>query len=213
MIVRQIDNLLLYDRQVKHMQWKRMFSTEPCKNTYRYIDTQKKYEAIRTALYFGISIALFITGYVTTNTKTNLLTVVAILGCLPASKSLVSMIMFFRFHSCSTQVYEQLEPISETIEHLYDLVFTTEKVNFVVAHAAYRARCLVLYAEQALDTQALEAHIQEYMKRAHISGVHVKVYTDQKKYRERLQQLQALDQDEQEHMTAAVMQLLREITL
>lgn len=194
------------------MQWKRMFSTEPYKNTDRYIDTQKKYECIRTALYFGISITLFLAGYLSTKTKTNLLTVVAILGCLPASKSLVSMIMFLRFHSCSRQVYEVLEPLSASITHLYDLVFTTEKVNFVIAHGAYRAGCLILYAEQPMDTQALEMHVQEYLKRSNISGVHVKVYTNMKKYAERLQQLCLLE-EESEKTAAAVMQLLKEITL
>ena len=34
-----------------------------------------------------------IAGYVTTKTKLNLLTVVAVLGCLPASRILVNLIM------------------------------------------------------------------------------------------------------------------------
>ena len=71
------------------MQLMRIFSAEKYKGTRNYIDTQKKYEIFRTLLYFGISVSLFAAGYIQTGRKTNLLTVVAILGCLPASKSAV----------------------------------------------------------------------------------------------------------------------------
>ena len=174
------------------MQLKRFFSTSACKNTFGYIDSQKKYEIIRTLIYFGLSLSLFIAGYVATKSKTNLLTVVAVLGCLPASKSLVSAIMFLKHQSCKKTVYDAVEKVIDGLDSLYDLVFTSEKVTYVVAHAAYHAKCLVLYAEKKVDANALEAHIQEYMKRANISGVNIKVYTDLKKYTERLQQLGVL---------------------
>ena len=194
------------------MQLKRFFSTSAYKNTYGYIDSQKKYEIIRTIVYFGISLSLFIAGYVATKSKTNLLTIVAVLGCLPASKSLVSAIMFLKYHSCSNTTYDAVEKASEGLNVLYDLVFTSEKVTYVVAHTAYRAKCLVLYAENKVDVNALEAHIQEYMKRANISGVNVKVYTDLKKYTERLQQLGALEREEG-RLAREVVQVLKDITL
>ncbi len=193
------------------MQLKRFFTTAECKNTYQYIDSQKKYEIIRTILYFGVSAALFVAGYLATKSKTNLLTVAAVLGCLPASKSLISAIMFCRFHSCSEQTYQKL-PAAAPLDQLYDLVFTTEKVTYVTAHAAYAAKCLVLFSENALDTLALEKHIQEYMLRAGISNVNVKVYTDIKKYSERLNQLASLEREEGK-LAEEVMQLLKEITL
>lgn len=194
------------------MDLKRFFTTSKVKNTYGYIDSQKKYELIRTIVYFGISLSLFIAGYVATKSKTNLLTIVAVLGCLPASKSLVSTIMFFRYHSCSVDVKNTVSLPSEGLECLYDLVFTTEKATYVVAHAAYKSKCLVLYAEKTLDTAGLEAHLQEYMKKANISGVNVKVYADLKKYTERLGQLKALEREEGKQ-TLEVLQLLKEVTL
>ena len=53
-----------------------------------YLDSQKKKEILKTAMMFGLVIAIMATGYLTTHTKKNLLTVVAVLGCLPAGKSL-----------------------------------------------------------------------------------------------------------------------------
>lgn len=194
------------------MDLKRFFTTSQVKNTYGYINSQKKYELIRTIVYFGVSISLFIAGYMATKSKMNLLTVVAVLGCLPASKSLVSTIMFFRYHSCSVDVKNTVSLPSEGMECLYDLVFTTEKATYVVAHAAYKSKCLVLYAEKTLDTAGLEAHLQDYMKKANISGVNVKVYTDLKKYTERLEQLKALEREEGKQ-ALEVLQLIKEITL
>ena len=194
------------------MQFKRFFTTAQGKNTYGYIDSQKKYEIIRTLVYLGISISLFIAGYIATKSKMNVLTVVAVLGCLPASKSLVSAIMFLRQKSCSKEVQDIVEPISIGLNGLYDLIFTTEKVTYKVAHAAYKARCLVLFSEDKLDANGLEAHIEEYMKRASINGVNVKVYTDLKKYCERLGQMDALEA-EQGKLAVEVVQLLKEITL
>ena len=194
------------------MQFKRFFTTAQVKNTYGYIDSQKKYEIIRSLVYFGISISLFIAGYIATKSKMNVLTVVAVLGCLPASKSLVSTIMFLRHKSCSKAVKDIVEPISSGLNGLYDLIFTTEKVTYKVAHAAYKAKCLVLFSEDKLDANGLEAHIEEYMKRASIKSVNVKVYTDLNKYAERLVQMNALEAEDGK-LAVEVVQLLKEITL
>lgn len=194
------------------MQFKRFFTTTQVKNTYGYIDSQKKYEVIRTLVYFAISISLFVAGYVATKSKMNVLTVVAVLGCLPASKSLVSAIMFLRHKSCSMEVHDAVEPLSSGLNGLYDLIFTTEKVTYKVAHAAYKGKCLVLFSEDKLDANGLEAHIEEYMKRAGIKGVNVKVYTDLKKYTECLGQMNVLAAEESK-LAVEVVQLLKEITL
>ena len=54
------------------------------KGCYGYIRNHKVVTGIRTLLYLGISIGLYVMGYVTTGSNKNLLTIVAILGCLPA---------------------------------------------------------------------------------------------------------------------------------
>ena len=194
------------------MQFKRFITSADVKNTYQYIDSQKTYEIIRTLIYFGISFSLFAAGYIATKSKMNLLTVVAVLGCLPASKSLVSMIMFLRQKSCSEAVKNVVEPVSKGLECLYDLVFTTEKVTYRISHAAYKAKCLVLFSEKALDEAGLEAHIHEYMNRAGIPGVTVKVYTDLNKYSTRLSGMSALE-GEPGKLSQEVINLLKEITL
>ena len=56
------------------------------KGTPGYLDYKKKVEIIRTVIYF-LLVLPFTLGYVQTKTRSNLLTVVAILGCLSCRKS------------------------------------------------------------------------------------------------------------------------------
>ena len=57
-----------------------------------YLNYKRKIEIIRTLAYFGIVIAILLLGYFQTGTKLNLLTVVAIVGCVPASKVVVFLV-------------------------------------------------------------------------------------------------------------------------
>ena len=79
-----------------NMNFKRLFDYDEYKGTKGYLKSQNKYEIGRTCLYFAISLSLFLAGIIATGDKMNLLTIVAVLGCLPACKSAVTMIMFLR---------------------------------------------------------------------------------------------------------------------
>ena len=54
------------------------------KGNFGYIRAKRLSVLIKTAIFFGISLSLFAAGYITTGKKENLLTIVAVLGCLPA---------------------------------------------------------------------------------------------------------------------------------
>ena len=120
------------------MQFKRMFSTDAYKGTSGYLRTQKNYEILRTVLYFAISLSLFIAGRVTTGSRENLLTIVAVLGCLPACKSLVEMFMFLRYKGCNEQDAAQIAAHTDGLTGLYDMVFTSYEKNYVIHHMTIR---------------------------------------------------------------------------
>ena len=46
---------------------------------YEYFNKKRQKETIKTLIYFGISLSLFVAGYAATKTKANLLTIVAVL--------------------------------------------------------------------------------------------------------------------------------------
>ena len=194
------------------MQLKRLFSTDRVKGTRNYLNTQKKYEVIRTVLYFGISLSLFTAGYIQTGRRGNLLGIVAVLGCLPASKSAVSAIMFLRFRSCSGQAAALIEEHSQGLCCLYDMVFTSYKKNFEVSHLAICGNTVCGFSEkEQFDENGFYRHIGEILKLDGHKNVTVKIFTNLSRYTERLEQMKSLDMDESG--TAAVAATLKSVAL
>lgn len=194
------------------MELKRLFTTAGAKGSRNYLNSQKKYEILRTLLYFGISLSLFIAGYLQTGEKTNLLTIVAILGCLPASKSAVSAIMFLRFQSCGKENAETFLRHSQGLSCLYDMVFTSYKKNFVIGHLAVRGGTLCGFSEDKdFREEEFKKHIDHILKMDGHKDVVVKIFTNQGKYTERLEQMKGLEPEEAK--TEAVINTLKSVAL
>ena len=194
------------------MQIKRLFSASSAKGSENYLNTQKKYEIIRTLLYFGISAALFIAGYLQTESRLNLLTVVAVLGCLPASKSAVSAIMFLRFKSCAPEHAEKIKEHSAGLTVLFDCVFTSYKKNFKVSHITVRGNTVCGYSEDAdFRENDFYAHINNILKLDGHKETTVKVFVSLPKYLERLEQMKALE--DETSRTQAVLETLKSVML
>ena len=185
------------------MKFSRLFSGEAYKGTYLYLDTQRKYEIARAVIGYAISFGLFFAGYLTTGTKKNLLTIVAVLGMLPASKALVSVIMFCRYKSLKEQID------TKDILNAYDMVFTSEKVNYVVSHLCVSGGCIIGYTESdKFNESSFKDHIQTFLSAEKIGDMTIKVFTDKKAYMNRIASLEASDKND-----AACMRVLKQIVL
>lgn len=180
------------------MKLGRFFDTDNVKGTKNYLNSQKKYEIVRTIIYFGISLSLYIAGYVTTKSNLNLLTVVAVLGCLPGCKSLVGMIMFLRFHSLSQDIAEDVEKHSEGLWCLYDMIFTTYDKNFIIGHMVLRGNAVIGYAchQKKFEEAVLIKHLTETLALDGVSGITFKFFEDKEKYIQRMEQLKTLEDNE-----------------
>lgn len=194
------------------MQLSRMFSTDKVKGTRGYLDSQKKYEIIRTVLYFAISISLFVAGYIQTGRKANLLGVVAVLGCLPASKSAVGAIMFLRYKSCSVPAAEKILAACGDLEGLFDCVFTSDKKNYVVSHLAVRRNTICGYAEGGkFEENDFYRHLGGHLKLDGYKDVTIKIFTDLDKYTERLGQMAQMEADTER--TEGILSTLKNVML
>ena len=175
------------------MDLKRCFTTEYVKGTPGYLNSQKKYELVRTVVYFTLSLSLFLAGYLTTNTRNNLLTIVAILGCLPASKSLVGTIMFFRFHSLEKSDAESIRIYEEGLYCLHDMVFTTREKTYPVLHLTICGNTIAGYLPEGKGTEeSCAGHLRTCLKADGYTDVTVKLYPELNRYLERLKQLKQL---------------------
>ena len=194
------------------MHFFRIFSGEAYKGTKGYLKTQKVYEILRTVLYFGISLSLFAGGYLTTGTRLNLLTIVAILGCLPASKSAVSAVMFCRFKGLDEESAAQIEPHTGSLLTLYDMVFTGYEKNFVVEHMAVRGSQVRGYASaKDFDRQAFLRHMEPLLKADSFSHVNIKISLDKKQYIRHLEELQTMEDDPE--LSAGIAATLKSVSL
>lgn len=190
----------------------RLFSTSYAKGTQGYIDSQKKYEIIRTVIFFAVSISLYVAGYVTTKSNMNLLTIVAVLGCLPASKSLVSAIMFLRFKSCDKETATLINEHIADLSGLYDMIFTSQDKTYQVAHITAKGNtlCGLAYKDTFPETD-FQKHLTSMLKTDGFKDVNIKIFTSREKYLSRLNQLQELECDEKN--TTGILETLLSITL
>ena len=74
-----------------------------------YLKARKQKYLIAAIAEFAVVIAIFITGYMQTGSRLNLLTIVAVVGCLPAAKMLVEFITMAPHKGISEEKYQELE--------------------------------------------------------------------------------------------------------
>lgn len=189
-----------------------MFSTEKYKGSRGYLHSQRNYEILRTCIYFGLSLSLFFAGYVSTGTRMNLLTVVAILGCLPASKSLISMIMYLRYPGCSKEAAAKIASHSHGLTGLYDMVFTSYQKNYSISHLTVKGNTICGFTEDSkFSENDFYRHLDGILKTDGYKNVSVKIFTDLTKYLNRMDQLQ--EAGSEETITEGIVSTLKSVSL
>lgn len=194
------------------MKISRMFLYDDYKGTRDYLKTQSRYELGRTILYFVISISLFVAGIITTGDRMNVLTVVAVLGCLPACKSAIDAFMFLRYKGCTLENADTIDAHMEGLTGLYDRIFTSYNINFQVAHMTVKGNTICGFTQDdKFDENAFNQHITTLLQKDGFQEVSVKIFKDIKKYTVRLDQIKELDADEKN--TKGIINTLNSVSL
>ena len=184
------------------------------KGTYGYIEKQRRWEIIKTILMFGVSISLYVAGYVATKSNKNLLTLVAVLGCLPASKSAVSMIMFFKAKGCSAEMRAAVSEKAGGLAERYDLYLTSYAKNFQISHLVMKGKNMVGITEQdSFDESACSQHLKTMFAQNGFHDITVKVFRDQEKYLERIKSLQESEMEDNREYDEKVLELMENLSL
>ena len=184
------------------------------KGQYGYIRYQKKVSIIRTLTLFAIAFAILIIGFYTTGTKSNALTIIAILGMLPASKSAVNMIMFLRYHDSHQELYQRTQEIVKNLPMNYDLVFTMPDKSFQVQQIACNQNTICGYRdgdEQSL--KKLQQHISSMLQSNHLSNVEIKIWNDYEQFLKRLQLMQEKYNASEDTTSSQILSLLQAVSL
>lgn len=196
------------------------------KGDYGYLKQQTKWEILKVLIFFAAAFGVLFLGIHLTGDKNNLLTVVAVLGLLPAAKELITLIMFIRAgkFSCPHSLYEAVEgeiynkedaayDKTDPLIIVYDLYMTGQEKNYPILSMCCRNKTLVGMADwEKFDYKKAEEHIQIMLKQNSFKNVSVKIFSEKEKYINRLRELrekEAADYEEDQ----AILRLMLNLSL
>lgn len=187
------------------------------KGTAGYLDYKKKVEIIRTILYFAIVAAVYFLGYSQTGTNKNLLTVVAIVGCLPACKALVGVITRFPHHSVSADFANDVMKKCPNLTVLFDLVVTsTEKIMPIDVIVISGNKVFGYTSSSKVDLNYAAKHIKTILANNQLQHVGVKLMDQYKGFIARVEGLENIaevEQDDSVELEQKIAQIIMNISL
>lgn len=184
------------------------------KGTFGYIKKQTVFEIIKTVFLFAMAFGIFAIGYFTLGTKKSLWSVFAVLALLPASKSMVSMIMFLRYKSIDESLYQKVLKAAENIPTLFELVVTTKDKTYFVDCVSYMKGTLIAYTSSKDVKDIIALHFVNVLNNGGHKGVTVKIYDEEDDYLNRLKEIEEhFGEQNQSAKTDAVFTTLKAVSL
>lgn len=163
--------------------------TKSVKGTYGYLDRNRVQAWKRAALMLSVPVIIFLAAWVLHGTRENVMTVVAIVGCLPGCNQAVRAIMAGRYHSMEKALWERTEEARGDLPVLYENVFTSYEVNYYVDCIAVSGREVVGYSsDNGLDAAKAAEHIRTMLKNSSYKQ-NVKILKEEKAFLERIRSL------------------------
>ena len=158
-----------------------------------YLDYKKKVEIIRTIIYFALVAAVFFLGYSQAHTKKNLLTIVAILGCLPASKALVGVITRFPYPSIASIRAEEIKDKTGYITAIYDMIITSREKVMPMDCIVISGNTIFGYTNsEKVDVKYAASHIRGILNQNQFPDVSVKILNNYTAFLERAEGLSSI---------------------
>ena len=89
------------------------------KGTYGYLDRNRVQAWKKAGALLAVPVLVFVAAWIIRGTRENVMTVVAIVGCLPGCNQIVRAILASRYSSMDRQLYEETEAARGTLPVLY----------------------------------------------------------------------------------------------
>lgn len=184
------------------------------KGTVGYIKAQRNFEIIKTLILFAMALGIFFIGYINLGTKKSLWTVFAILACLPACKSLVGVIMLFRFHSLPAKKAAIYKDAVSNLPAMYENVITTNEKSYFVPVLCCENNTLIAYCEKSKNTDInkLSEHLNLVLKNAG-HKVTVKVFDEEDAFLKRAKEMSIKLGETQFASTEAIFTTIKAVSL
>ena len=162
----------------------------PVKGDFGYYAYEKKKRIAIVAFLFGVCLLIFFTGYIMTGTRRNLLTLVSILGVLPAAKWATSMIMILLQKPVEPNVYEVTEEIAGDLVHGYELCVTAYEGRLSLDAVVVCGNSIACYSSAEKGRfEFMETHMRKIIHGNGLGNPALKIFRRFDQYKERISQL------------------------
>ena len=166
------------------------------KGKFGYTLSHRKWQILKLAVYVALALGVFLLGLITTKTTKNLMSIVAIVGALPISKELVGVIMSYKRKPMDKKLYQEISAKAGDLEQIYELLFTTAEKSYAVEAAVIEGRDVICYTvDPKCETATLQTHLYKLLN-ANDYKQNVKVFTDYKKFMDRVGDLERREKEE-----------------
>ena len=171
------------------------------KGDYGYLASEKKKRILITAILFAVPLGIFFSAMIYFKTRLTIWTVIAVVGCLPACRALVNMIMMWMQKPMDKKVYKKIREHEGNLEVTYETYLTTyEKSVFVESFAICGNKVIGYTSHMDGSTQFIEDHVRGILKQNGYK-VEVKVFKELKTYLERMDYLNAHKQELEQNIS------------
>lgn len=144
-----------------------------------YLRIRKMKFLIGALVEFGIVAALLILGYMQTGSRLNLFTVIAVVGCLPASKMLVEFITMAPHRGVPAEIYKEIEKKAPLTPKAYDLLITSREKVMPVPVMLFCGHTICGYALSGrIDEGEWAGYMKEALEKNGYEKMTVKIFRD-----------------------------------
>lgn len=163
------------------------------KGEYGYIKSQKWINILRTLAFFALVVLVFLIGMaLNKGDRKNIYTVIAMVGCIPASMSLVHTIMIWMRRPGNSELCREAAETAGKMPVYYELFLTTRDRNLYLDAAAVAddsiAACTMDQVSEQ-DLHFMEEHIRKTLRAQGYRNVVVKIFSDKKRFLSRLSEM------------------------
>lgn len=145
--------------------------------------------AVTASVMLILSFGIYFLGIHIKGDNKNLLTLVAILGMLPAGKELVTLIMCIKAikYICPNEIILKINEARNELLVRYDLYITAYDKSFpLYSLTSFDSSIVALSAESVFDEKGFAEHLKPLLSQNGLKAANIKVFTDLDKYLSRL---------------------------
>lgn len=156
------------------------------KGEFGYFAAAKKKQALITAILFAVPLFIFVTAWIYFKSRMTVWTVITTVGCLPACKAAVTLIMLLPRKPMKKELYEEIASHAGKLTMVYEMYMTFyEKSGYLDAFAICGNQVVGYTSDSRVDAAFMEQEAQKILRKNGYK-VTVKILKDLRPYLERL---------------------------